>query len=56
MSTNAIFLEDDYMMDRKPNDIFDLRELFDTLIEPLEESSNPLEDVPETTTSSFLNT
>ena len=56
VSTNAIFLEDDYMMDQKSNDRFDLRELFDTLRKPLEGSSNPMEDVPETTTLTLLDT
>ena len=53
VSTNAIFLEDDYVMDQKSNDRFDLRELSDTPREPLEGSSNPMEDVPKTTTSSL---
>ena len=30
VSTNIIFLEDDYMIDRKPNYRFDLMELFNT--------------------------
>ena len=44
------------MMDRKPNDRFDFRELSDTPREPLEGSSNPMEDIPKTTTSSLLDT
>ena len=56
MSTNAIFLEDDYVMDQKSNDRFDLRELSDTPREPLEGSSNPMEDVPKTTTLPLLDT
>ena len=44
------------MVDRKPNDRYDVRELSDTPREPLEESSNKMEDVPETTTSSLLDT
>ena len=44
------------MMDRKPNDRFDLRELFDTLIESLKRSSNPIKDVIETITSPVLDT
>ena len=43
------------MMDWIPNDIFDLWELFDTPREQLERSSNPMKDVPKTTTS-LLNT
>ena len=39
------------MMDRKPIDRFNLKELSDSPREPLEESSNPMEDVPVTTTS-----
>ena len=35
VSTNTIFLEDNYMIDRKPNDRFDLRELSDTPKESL---------------------
>ena len=50
VSTNAIFLEDDYMMDQKPNDRFDLWELSDTTKESSEGSSNPMENVLETTT------
>ena len=34
-STNAIFLEDNYIMDQKPNDRFDLRELSNIFKEPL---------------------
>ena len=56
VSTNTTFLEDDYMMDRKPNDRFDLMELIYTPREPLEGSSNLMEDVLETTTSSLLDT
>ena len=37
------------MMDQKPNDRFDLRELSDTPREPLEGSSNPIEDILEIT-------
>ena len=44
------------MMDQKPIDKFDLRELPDTPREPLEGSSNPTEDVPEITISSLLDT
>ena len=44
------------MMDQKPADRFDLRELSDTLRESLEESSNQMEDVPEITTLSLLDT
>ena len=44
------------MMDQKPNDIFNFRELFDTLIEPLKESSNPMENVLEIIVSSLLDT
>ena len=44
----------DYMMDRKPNDRFDLRVLFDTPRDPLEENSNPMEDILEIITSSLL--
>ena len=44
------------MIDWKSNDRFDLRELFDTLKEPLEGNSNPMEDVPEIITSSLLDT
>ena len=51
LSTNVVFMEDGYMMDRKPNDRFDLRELSDTPREALEGSSNPIEDVLETITS-----
>ena len=54
VSTKTIFLVDDYMMDQKPNDRFDLTELSDTLREPLERSSNPMKDVIETTTLSLL--
>ena len=39
------------MMYRKPNDRFDHRELSDTPIEPLERSSNPMNDGLEITTS-----
>ena len=49
-------LEDNYMMDRKPNDIFDLKELSDTPKEPLEGSSNPMEDVLKITASTLLDT
>ena len=34
VSTNSIFMDDNYMMDQKPNDKFDIRELFDTPREP----------------------
>ena len=44
------------MMDQKPNDRFDLRELFDTPKEPLKGSSNPMEDVLEITISRLLDT
>ena len=44
------------MMDRKPNDTFNFRELSDTLREPLERNSNSTEDVPETTVSPLLDT
>ena len=44
------------MMDQKPNDRFDFRELFDTPREPLEGSSNPMEDVTITSTSPLLDT
>ena len=56
MSTNAVFLEDDYMMDHKLNNRFDVKELSNTPREPLEGSSNPMDDAPEITTSSLLNT
>ena len=49
-------MEGDYMMDWKPIDRFDLRELFDTSREKLKGSSNPMKDVPKITTSSLLNT
>ena len=42
------------MMDRKPNDRFNFRELSNTLREPLKGSSNLIEDVPNTTTLSLL--
>ena len=42
------------MMDRKPNDRFDFRELSDTPKEPLEGSYNPMEDVPKTIASPLL--
>ena len=44
------------MMDLTPNNRFDLRELSDTLREPLEGSFNLMEEVPETITSSVLDT
>ena len=44
------------MMDRMPNDRFDLRELSDTLRETLKGSSNPKENVLETTILSLLHT
>ena len=44
------------MMDRKPNDIFDFCELFDTHKESLEGSSNSMEDVQETNISQLLDT
>ena len=53
MSTNVVFLKDDYMMDLKPNDRFDIGELSDTPREPLNESSNLVEDVLEITASSL---
>ena len=49
-------MKDDYIIDRKPNDRFNLRELSDTPIEPLEGSSNLMEDIPEITTSPLLDT
>ena len=55
MNTNIDFLED-HMMDRKPNDRFDLKELFDTPREPLQGSSNPIKDVLKTIASSLLDT
>ena len=39
VSTNVVFMKDDYMMDRKLIDRFDCRELFDTPREPLDGSS-----------------
>ena len=56
VTTNVIFLKDDYIIDQKPNDRFHIRELFDTSREPLKESSNPMEDVLESNTSSLLYT
>ena len=56
MSTNTIFLEDDYMMEQKLNDRFHIRELSDTSIESLKESFNPMEDVLESNVSSLLDT
>ena len=56
VNTNGVFLEDDYKIDRKPNNRFNLRELFDTLKEPLERSSNPMEDIFEIIASSLLDT
>ena len=50
----VIFLEDDYTIDLKPNDRFDLSELSDTPRKSLEGSSNPMEVVPKTTTISLL--
>ena len=44
------------MMDRQPNDRFDLNELFDTHRELLEKSSNPKVDVSKITTSPLLDT
>ena len=44
------------MMDRKPNNRFDFREFFDTPIDPLEGSFNPMEDVLEITVSPLLDT
>ena len=44
------------MTHRKPNDRFNFRELFDTLREPLEGSSNPMDNVLKTTASSLLDT
>ena len=38
--TNVAFLEEDYIMNQNTNDRFNLRELSDTPIEPLAESSN----------------
>ena len=38
-----------YMMDQKPNNIFDLGKLSDTPTEPLAESSNPVQDILDTT-------
>ena len=51
VNTNTIFLKD-----RKPNDRFDFRKLSNTPREPLEGSFYPMEDVPEITTSPFLDT
>ena len=56
VSTNVVFLKENYMMARKSNDRFHLRELSDTPRKSLEESSNPIEDIPEITTSSLLDT
>ena len=42
MNTNVVFLDDNYIIDRKPNDRFYFRELSDTHREPLEGSSNPI--------------
>ena len=56
VSNNVVFLEDDYMMDQKHNDRFDFRELSDTPIDPLVESSNQVQDVPNATTSPHLGT
>ena len=42
VSTNTIFLEEDYMIDLKPNDRFELSELSNTPRELLEESCNPM--------------
>ena len=44
------------MMDQKPIDRFDLKELSNLTREPLEESSNPIENVPKIITSSLLDT
>ena len=55
-NTNTIFLENDYMMNRKPKDSFNLKELFDTPTKPLEWNSNPVENVLETITSTLLDT
>ena len=44
------------MMDRKSNGKFDFRKLSDTLREPLEGSSNAIENVFETTISPILDT
>ena len=43
-------------MHQKPNDRFDHKELSDTPRNPLEGSSNSMEDVLKTTTSSLLDT
>ena len=43
-------------MDQKPNDRFYFRELSDTPREPLERSSNPIEDVLEITILPLLDT
>ena len=43
-------------MDQKPNDNFNFSELFDTPIEPLPESSNPVQDIPNITPSPPLDT
>ena len=51
-----MFLEDDYKMDRKPNDRFDFRELSDTLREPLERNYNLMEDIPKIIILSLLDT
>ena len=56
MSTNVIFLENDYIIDRKPNNKFDLNELSDTLRQSLEGSFKPMKVVLETTTSPLLDT
>ena len=44
------------MMDQKPNDRFNFRELSDTPKEPLEESSNSMKNILETIASPLLDT
>ena len=46
VSTDTIFLEDNYIIDWTSNDIFDFRELSDTPRKTLEGISNPIEDIP----------
>ena len=43
-------------MNQKPNDRFNLRELFNTLTEAFVGSSNSMQDIPDTTTPPPLDT